>query len=406
MSKSLVTIYITNYNYEDYLAESIESVLSQSYKNYELIIIDDGSTDGSRNVLKKYHKINSVKIIYQKQKGLTATNNVAIKIAQGNYILRLDADDYLEPNAIELMVDKLDKNKDLALVFPDYTLVDKFGNKIRKIKRHNFDYEVKLFDQPAHGACTMIRLNILKELGGYDEEFDRQDGYSLWLKVIGNYKVKNINKSLFYYRQHSTNLTNNESKLLKIRSKIKSKAVKSHNFKKSNVLTIIPVRGNSFDSNSQPLRKINNKPLIFWTIDPLLKSKLCKDVFVSTPDSELISFIDKSYNGTIKTFQRDPSYARFNVGIEDTLLELLYDYCKKNLQPEYILVLYIEYPFKESWQIDEALDTALLFDVDVVDGVILNDDMFYRHDGSGLKPLAKKNFCTLKEINFIEGWVL
>ena len=130
------------------------------------------------------------------------------------------------------MVDKLDKNKDLALVFPDYTLVDKFGNKIRKIKRHNFDYEVKLFDQPAHGACTMIRLNILKELGGYDEEFDRQDGYSLWLKVIGNYKVKNINKSLFYYRQHSTNLTNNESKLLKIRSKIKSKAVKSHNFKK------------------------------------------------------------------------------------------------------------------------------------------------------------------------------
>ena len=125
----------------------------------------------------------------------------------------------------------------------------------------------------------------------------------------------------------------------------------------------------------------------------MLKSKLCKDVFVSTPDSELISFIDKSYNGTIKTFQRDPSYARFNVGIEDTLLELLYDYCKKNLQPEYILVLYIEYPFKESWQIDEALDTALLFDVDVVDGVILNDDMFYRHDGSGLKPLAKKNFA-------------
>ena len=70
------------------------------------------------------------------------------------------------------------------------------------------------------------------------------------------------------------------------------------------------------------------------------------------------------------------------------------------------MVLYIEYPFKESWQIDEALDTALLFDVDVVDGVILNDDMFYRHDGSGLKPLAKKNFLHLEEINFIEGWVL
>ena len=60
------------------------------------------------------------------------------------------------------------------------------------------------------------------------------------------------------------------------------------------------------------------------------------------------------------------------------------------------MVLYIEYPFKESWQIDEALDTALLFDVDVVDGVILNDDMFYRHDGSGLKPLAKKNFLHLE----------
>ena len=396
MNKSLVTIYITNYNYGNYIEESIESVLNQTYYNYELIIIDDGSTDNSFEILKKYKSYDKIKIIYQKQKGLTATNNVALRNSNGVYIVRLDADDYLDENAIELMVNELDKNKKIALVFPDYTLIDRDGNRIKKIKRHNFDNEVKLFDQPAHGACTLIRVDILKKLGGYDEEFDRQDGYSLWLKVIRQFKVKNINKSLFYYRQHNTNLTQNEKKLLYTRAKIKSKAVKELNNKKKEVLTIIPVRGQEIDSNSQPMKEIKGKPLINWTIDAALESQSCNHIYISTPDNNLITYIKDSYGTSIKTFKRDSSLARLNIGIEHTILELLKNLSIKNIKPDYILLLYIEYPFKEGWQIDEALHTAELFDVEVVDGIILNNEIFYKHDGSGLKPLIKDSFLHLE----------
>ena len=100
----LITIYITNHNYGKYIKQSIESVLNQTYKNFELIIIDDGSTDNSKNVIEKYTNNKKVKIIYQNNKGLTVSNNIAIKISQGKYITRLDADDWLDPNFLRSVI--------------------------------------------------------------------------------------------------------------------------------------------------------------------------------------------------------------------------------------------------------------------------------------------------------------
>ena len=99
MNNGLVTVYITNHNYGRYLEQSIRSVLEQSYKNIELIIIDDGSSDESRDLLKNYESNGKIKIIYQNNRGLAISNNIALQQAQGYYIIRLDADDYLDKNA-------------------------------------------------------------------------------------------------------------------------------------------------------------------------------------------------------------------------------------------------------------------------------------------------------------------
>ena len=85
--------------------------------------------------------------------------------------------------------------------------------------------DVTLLDQPAHGACTMIRTKILKEMGGYDESFNKQDGYDLWIRLIDSHKVSNINLPLFYYRQHSKSLTSDKLDLLKTRGKIIKKQI-------------------------------------------------------------------------------------------------------------------------------------------------------------------------------------
>ena len=97
----LVTVYITkNYNYGSYIKEAI-SVLNQSFKDIELIIIDDGSSDNSREIIESYMQLNHVRVIFQKIKGLNITNNIAMRLARGKYLVRLDADDYFREDAIQ-----------------------------------------------------------------------------------------------------------------------------------------------------------------------------------------------------------------------------------------------------------------------------------------------------------------
>ena len=105
----------------------------------------------------------------------------------------------------------LEKNSKIGLVFPDYYLVNINGEILESVRRHNFK-KVKLLDQPAHGACTMVRKENLLDIGGYDEEFNCQDGYYLWLQFIKKYKVRNVNLPLFFYRQHKSSLSKNTEK--------------------------------------------------------------------------------------------------------------------------------------------------------------------------------------------------
>ena len=126
----LVTIYITNYNYGKYLQKSIESVLNQTFKNFELIIIDDGSTDSSKSIISKFKNNSKIRVVYQKIKGLHQSNNLALKISKGRFIIRLDADDWLDIRALEILVNAIKKDNEIGLVFPDYYEVDEEGEII------------------------------------------------------------------------------------------------------------------------------------------------------------------------------------------------------------------------------------------------------------------------------------
>ena len=163
--KPLVTVYITNHNYGGYIKESIESVLNQSFKNFELIIIDDGSKDNSKDIIQLYESNSKVKIIYQKNKGLTISNNIALKLSRGKYIIRLDADDFFHKDALKNLLSGFE-SEHIGMVFGDWYEIDKIGDIIERKKRHNFKKDVTLYDQPAHGACTMFRKSFLNKING------------------------------------------------------------------------------------------------------------------------------------------------------------------------------------------------------------------------------------------------
>lgn len=393
----LVTIYLVNYNYSSFLANSIDSVINQTYQNLEFIIIDDGSTDNSKEIILEYKKkYPNIINIFQENKGLNITNNIALKKAKGKYIMRLDADDWLDEHAIELLVNMLERNKDAGLIFPDYYEVDTEGNFLQLIRRHDFE-KVSLLNQPAHGAGTMIKTSCLREIGGYDEEFRRQDGYDLWIRFIKKFNVKNINLPLFYYRQHTKSLTASQDKIYNTRSNILKKRANFDNLNKKKTIAIIPTRGFISKFENDVLRKLGEKPLINWTIDAAIKSKRIDDIIVTSPDENVISHVKSNYGNKIITFKREKQLALPNTFIDQTVAKTLSEYKKiKGFKPDYITLLYIENPFKKPIMIDSTLDILEVFNTDTVIAVTPDDGTLYKHDGNGLNLFQEKKNLSLE----------
>ena len=221
LTEPTITIYITNCNYGKYLTKAIESAINQTYKKIDIIIIDDASKDISRKILKKYEENSCIKIIYnKKRKGLVKSSNVAIRASKGKFILRLDADDYLHLDAIKKMYLKIIKYQNVALIFPDFYWTNNKSKILSRFKyKHKTNYTAK--DSPAHGACSLINKKFLIKIGGYNEKFDRQDGYYIWFLILFNkLKIIHYKKPLFYYRKHEKNLSKKIKKILTVRLSI------------------------------------------------------------------------------------------------------------------------------------------------------------------------------------------
>lgn len=388
----LITVYITNYNYARFLKKAIDSVLLQSFSDFELLIIDDGSTDDSKKIIESYSSNLKIKIIYQHNKGLNVTNNIAARAATGKYIIRLDADDYFATNALEQMSGKLETNPKLGMVFPNYYYIDENDQIIGEEIRHNFDTnEVSVLDQPAHGACTMIRTAFLNEIGGYDESFNCQDGYELWIKFTQRFKVSNLKEPLFYYRKHGSNLTSNEELILKTRAKINQKYINERQTDNS-TLVVVPIRGGDKDLAFQAINGIN---ILTSKINMLLKSRHVKKIVVSSPDSRIEKYI-KLYETkkNVLFHLRNESKARINYNLNATAHEISNKFGSNSAN---LAIITLEYPLIRPEHIDDAINTMSLFGTDSIISVRPDNSIFFQHHGDGLHPILNRDKFTKLE---------
>lgn len=388
----LVTVYITNYNYAKFINKAVNSVFEQTFKEWELIIIDDGSTDGSKEIIQSFDNQDNVRVLFQQNKGLNATNNVALSMAKGKYIMRLDADDFLHPTALETLVKKLESDEELGLVFPNYYLVDEDGIVISEEVRHDFDNEVVLYDQAAHGACTMIRADFLREVGGYNEAYKCQDGYELWVKFTQKFKVSNVNHPLFYYRQHGSNLTSNENRILDTRAQINKDFVRSENKDASSII-IIPVRGGKQDV---AFKKLGEKTFLELKIDQALASENRKMIVVSSPDKAVENIIAAHYEEYPEVIFHERSSEKARLGEDlnttiSTILELPQIVAQRF---KHICILTVEFPFLKPHKIDDAIHTLILFGADSLLSVRASNSVFYVHRGDGLHSVMNRDKFT------------
>ncbi|NAS10975.1 glycosyltransferase family 2 protein [Poritiphilus flavus] len=391
MVKPLITVYITNYNYERYIEQAIQSVLNQSFQDFELLIIDDGSTDDSKTIIESYSDHPKIQVIYQKNKGLNITNNIALKLSKGKYIMRLDADDYLDTEALKKMVDYLEADPELGMVFPDYYIVDSGNNIVSEIKRHDFKKEVTIYDQPAHGACTMIRVKAMKAVGGYDESYTCQDGYELWIKFISKFKVASINETLFSYRRHNNNLTNNELRILDTRLKIKDAFVQRERIPLPKTAAVIPIRPN-YDI---ALENFNGSTFLDRKIASLQRAKNISKIIVASSDPLIEEHIKKQYGDGIDFFRRSEKIERINISLLETLAAIhksgMIDSCSA------AMFCSVNYPFVDAGIINDAVNTLSIFNADSLIGVRPEGNTFFRHTGQGMQAILKQDSFTRLE---------
>ena len=200
-SEALVSIVIPSYNHAAYLAAAIDSVLAQDYPQVELIVIDDGSTDGSPSILERYRGRFHWEV--QPNQGQAATMNRGWRMARGGILAYLSADDLLAPNAISTSVAALRRHPQAVLVYCDFNLVDPAGAVVRRVRAPDFRYEDMVAELICHpGPGAFFRRAAYEQSGEWRAEYRQYGDYDFWLRLALQGTFVRIPEVLASFRVH------------------------------------------------------------------------------------------------------------------------------------------------------------------------------------------------------------
>jgi glycosyltransferase involved in cell wall biosynthesis len=209
-SLPLVTIVTPTYNQAEYLGETIESVLAQDYPNIEYIVIDDGSTDQTRDVLKRYD--GRIRWESQENMGQAATLNRGWAMGRGRYLGYLSSDDVLLKGAIRELVSFLENNAQVVMVYPDCDLIDPTSKTIKRNVARPFDYDALIVSQQCEvGPGALFRAACFQETGGWMPGIKLAPDREYWMRVGLLGEIAMFPHTLAKYRMHSHSISYRET---------------------------------------------------------------------------------------------------------------------------------------------------------------------------------------------------
>ncbi len=210
-----ISVIMSVFNGEAYVASAIKSILCQTFPNFEFIIIDDASTDRTPEILAKFDDPRIRFITNAKNLGLTNCLNQGLSASKGEFVARMDADDISLPHRFVTQIAFLEKNPGHALVGSAFYLIDESGKIQHLVNRLTEDTQIrralKNQNQFGHGS-VMIRRSVLFELDGYETKFKYAQDYDLWLRISEKYKLANINEPLYCWRSTRACISNAKHK--------------------------------------------------------------------------------------------------------------------------------------------------------------------------------------------------
>ena len=205
-----VSVLMSVYNGERYLREAVESILGQTYTDFELIIVDDGSTDSTWQILTDYARLDSRIILTRKEKnfGLSHSLNMGLSLAQGEYVARQDADDVSLPERLATQVEFMERHPDYVLIGSGGISIDEESRRIgtfERLERYEQILEHILLDNQFTHTAVMFRHRVVKSLGIYAENLPLAQDYDLWLRIALRHPVMNLRHPLVKYREMRAN---------------------------------------------------------------------------------------------------------------------------------------------------------------------------------------------------------
>ena len=220
-----VSVIIPTYNREDFISETIQSVLEQTYKDFEVIVVDDGSTDNTQKKLEVFG--NKIQVIEQKNSERAIARNKGIKNAKGDYIAFVDSDDIWLKDKLKRQVEFLDNNKEFILVYNPSFRINEKGQKIKAAQRQLKGYSGNVFEKLLFrnfivSATPLIKRAIFEKTTGFETNYIPYEDWEFWIRfsLLGNFYF--INEPLTFYRIHknqSVKLVNAE-KIEKVTSEL------------------------------------------------------------------------------------------------------------------------------------------------------------------------------------------
>ena len=200
-----VSVIVPVYNGEKYIREAIDSVLNQSYKDFEVIVIDDGSKDNTLSIIKEYD--GKIRWKSQENKGQASATNEGVKMAEGEYVAYLDADDVCMPERLEVQVKYLDNHPNVGLVYSGYYQINGAGEVKRIVKARPHDNFVLLQTDYIARSTVMHRKNCLEEVGLFDESISGDDDWDMWIRISEKFGVDHVERPLVKYRLHGEQIS-------------------------------------------------------------------------------------------------------------------------------------------------------------------------------------------------------
>lgn len=234
-----ITILMSVYNGEKYLQEAIESVLNQTFRNFEFLIINDGSTDKSEEIIKSHNDHRIRLIVNEKNIGLISSLNKGLDAARGEYIARMDCDDISLPQRLEKQFNFLKNNPDVGVVASFTREIDEDGKSLsthwkqdrESISREEIYHNLFFGNCVAHPTVIVKKEILNKSNLRYRSDYLDAEDYDLWCRISQIAPIVKMPEPLLHYRRHSKNISISHTKEGKSRSEITAKRIRDERLK-------------------------------------------------------------------------------------------------------------------------------------------------------------------------------